>query len=176
MLLDLTVNLFLFGFNSLIGIFGLLALFLRLALLSRLTALGIEHSGAKFSVKELSKFIEKLNGRNLDLLGITSHFALIADFEVLILVLADVVDELAEEMLHQVEDTDRGDFVTWHLNEVVTNFGLRGVEISSLYEDLLLLCYGILEQLHPRNDVAMRHGELVSLSDFDELVQTLLVL
>ena len=86
------------------------------------------------------------------------------------------MDELAEEMLHQVEDTDRGDFVTWHLNEVVTNFGLRGVEISSLYEDLLLLCYGILEQLHPRNDVAMRHGELVSLSDFDELVQTLLVL
>jgi hypothetical protein len=105
-LLDLTVNLFLFGLNSLIGIFGLLALFLWLVLLPRLPALGIEHSGAKLSVKELSKFIEKLNGRDLDLLGITSHIALFTDLEVLILVLADVVDELAEEMLHQVENTD----------------------------------------------------------------------
>ena len=145
MLLDLTVNLFLFGLNSLIGIFGLLALFIRLVLLPRLPALGIEHSGAKLSVKELSKFIEKLNGRDLDLLGITSNIALVANLEVLILILADVVDELAEEMLHQVEDADRGDFVTWHLDEVVTNFGLGGVEISSLYEDLLLLCNGILE-------------------------------
>ena len=145
MLLDLTVNLFLFGLNRLIWIFGLLALFLRLILLPRLPALGIEYSGAKLSVKELSKFIEKLYGWNLDLLGITSNIALIADLEVLILVLSDVVDELTEEMLHQVEDADRGDFVTWHLDEVVTNFGLGGVEISSLYEDLLLLCYGILE-------------------------------
>jgi hypothetical protein len=175
-LLDLTVNLFLFGLNSLIGIFGLLALFLWLVLLPRLPALGIEHSGAKLSVKELSKFIEKLYGRNLDLLGITSNIALVADLEVLILVLADVMDELAEEMLHQVEDADRGDFVTWHLDEVVTNFGLGGVEISSLYEDLLLLCYGILQELHPRNDVAMRHRQLVSLPDFNELVQALLVL
>ena len=79
-------------------------------------------------------------------------------------------------MLHQVEDADRGDFVTWHLDEVVTNFGLGGVEISSLYEDLLLLCYGILQELHPRNDVAMRHRQLVSLPDFNELVQALLVL
>ena len=77
-------------------------------------------------------------------MGIASNIALVADLEVLILVLADVVDELAEEMLHQMEDTDRGNFVTWHLNKVVTNFGLGGVEISSLDEDLLLFCYGIL--------------------------------
>jgi hypothetical protein len=90
-------------------------------------------------------------------LGVTSNITLVANLEVLILVLADVVDELAEEMLHQMEDTDRGDFVTWHLYEVVTNFGLGGVEIASLNEDLLLLCYSILKELHPRNDVAVRH-------------------
>jgi hypothetical protein len=39
-------------------------------------------------------------------LGIASNITLIADLEVLILILADVVDELAEEMLHQMEDTD----------------------------------------------------------------------
>ena len=103
-------------------------------------------------------------------MGIASNIALVADLEVLILILADVVDELAEEMLHQMEDTDRGDFVAWHLNEVVTNFGLGGVEITSLNEDLLLLCYGILKELHPRNDVAMGHRQLVSLPDFNQLV------
>jgi hypothetical protein len=72
--------------------------------------------------------------------------------------------------------TNRGYFITWHLNQIVANLRLLRVQVTSLYKDLLLLSDSILKQLHPRYDVAMRHRKLVSPTDFDELIETLFVL
>ena len=65
------------------------------------------------------------------------------------------MDELPEQMLHQVQDTDRCYLVARHLNQVVADLGLLGVQVPALNEDLLLLTDGVLEQLHPLNDVAV---------------------
>ena len=65
------------------------------------------------------------------------------------------MDELPEQMFHQVQDADRCYLVARHLNQVVADLGLLRVQVPALNEDLLLLTDGVLEQLHPLNDVAV---------------------
>lgn len=86
------------------------------------------------------------------------------------------MDELSEEMLHQVQHTNRSYLVGGHLDEVVTNFGLLGIQVTSLDENLLLLSDRVFKKLHPRDNVTMRYRELVGSSDLDQLVKRLLIL
>ena len=53
--------------------------------------------------------------------------------------------KLTEKVLHQVQHTDRGHFVTRHLDEVVPDLGFGGVEVASLDKYFLLFCDGVLE-------------------------------
>ena len=53
--------------------------------------------GPQFAIIELSQLVKELNGGNFDFLGVAGLFP-----KVLILILSDVMDELPEQVLHQV--------------------------------------------------------------------------
>ena len=73
-------------------------------------------------------------------------------------------------MLHQVHDTDRCDLFRWHLDQVVAEFGLARVYVTSLDENLLLLSNHGLKSTHPVDDVPVRSCQLVCAPYFNQVV------
>ena len=136
---------------------------------------GVEHCRSKLAVEELAELVEELDGGDLDLLGLVAADLGVGQVD-LVLVVPDVVDELPEQVLHQVQHAQRRDLLGRHLDQVVADLGLLRVQVPPLYEDLLLLGDGILQQLHPGDDVAVRHRELVGSPNLDQLVEGLPIL
>lgn len=180
MLLDLLINRFMSWFfciftHKLPLHFTIIVVLLDFLIIAFRT--GVKNCGAKLSIKKLSQLVKKLNSWDFNLLRVTLLFTfMIIHWQIFIFfVVSYIMNELPKQMLHQMQNTDRCYLIWGHLNQVVPDFGFLWVQISSLYEDFLLLSNGIFEEFHPWNNVTMRNWELVGSSNFDQLIKWLFI-
>ena len=115
----------------------------------------VQDRRTELTIEKLAQFVEKLDGRDLHLLRFITFLAFIVGEVDLLFVIPDVMNELPEQMLHEMQHAYGCDLLGRHLNQIVADLGLLRVQIPTLYEYFLLLSDCILEKFHPRYYVAM---------------------